>query len=48
MFFTYANMSNHYQVRSEYEGSYGYIDIALMKRDPCHPNYLSVFEMKCL
>ncbi len=46
--FTYANMSNLYLVKSEYEVSDGYIDIALLKRDPWHPDYYAVFELKYL
>lgn len=47
-FFTYATMSNLYLVKSEYEVSEGYIDIALLKRDPWHPDYYAVFELKYL
>jgi len=46
--FSYANMSNLYLVRSEYEVSDGYIDIALLKRNPWHPDYYAVFELKYL
>ena len=46
--FTYATMSNLYLVKSEYEVSDGYIDIALLKRDPWHPDYYAVFELKYL
>ena len=41
-------MSNLYLVRSEYEVSDRYIDIALLKRDPWHPDYYAVFELKYL
>ncbi|WP_304021327.1 ATP-binding protein [Methanospirillum hungatei] len=47
-FFTYANMSNLYLVKSEYEVNEGYIDIALLKRDPWHPDYYAIFELKYL
>lgn len=46
--FTYANMSNLYLVKSEYEVPDGYIDIALLKRDPWHPDYYALFELKYL
>ena len=32
--FMYANMSNLYLVKSEYEVDEGYVDIAFLKRDP--------------
>ena len=46
--FAYANMSSRYQVKSEYEVSEGYIDLALLKRDPWHPDYYALFELKYL
>lgn len=46
--FTFANMSNLYLVKSEYEVNEGYIDIALLKRDPWHPDYYAIFELKYL
>ncbi len=46
--FTYAQMSNLYLVKSEYEVDNGYVDIALLKRDPWHPEYFAVFELKYL
>jgi hypothetical protein len=39
-------MSSLYQVKSEYEVSDGYIDLALLKRDPWHPDYYALFELK--
>ncbi len=44
--FAYANMSSLYLVKSEYEVSDGYIDLALLKRDPWHPDYYALFELK--
>lgn len=46
--FAYANMSNLYLVKSEYEVEGGYIDLALLKRDPWHPDYYALFELKYL
>lgn len=46
--FAYANMSSLYLVKSEYEVSEGYIDLALLKRDPWHPDYYALFELKYL
>ncbi|MFH0968163.1 MAG: PD-(D/E)XK nuclease domain-containing protein, partial [Methanobacteriota archaeon] len=46
--FAYANMSSLYLVKSEYEVPDGYIDIALLKRDPWHPDYYALFELKYL
>ena len=46
--FTFANMSNLYLVKSEYEVNEGYIDIALLKQDPWHPDYYAIFELKYL
>jgi len=44
--FAYANMSSLYLVKSEYEVADGYIDLALLKRDPWHPDYYALFELK--
>jgi hypothetical protein len=41
-------MSSLYLVKSEYEVPDGYIDIALLKRDPWHPDYYALFELKYL
>lgn len=41
-------MSSLYLVKSEYEVSEGYIDLALLKRDPWHPDYYALFELKYL
>jgi len=41
-------MSSLYLVKSEYQVSDGYTDIALLKRDPWHPDYYAVFELKYL
>jgi hypothetical protein len=46
--FTYANMSNLFLVKSEYEVSHGYIDIALLSREPWKPEYYALFELKYL
>lgn len=46
--FAYANMSNLYLVKSEYEVPDGYIDIAFMRREPWHPDYYAIFELKYL
>jgi hypothetical protein len=46
--FAYANMSSLYLVKSEYEVPDGYIDIALLKREPWHPDYYALFELKYL
>ncbi|PWR72443.1 AAA family ATPase [Methanospirillum stamsii] len=46
--FAYANMSSLYLVKSEYEVPGGYIDLALLKRDPWHPDYYALFELKYL
>ncbi len=46
--FTYANMSNLFLVKSEYEVSDGYIDIALLSREPWKPDYYALFELKYL
>jgi hypothetical protein len=46
--FTYANMSSLYLVKSEYEVPDGYIDLALLKREPWHPDYYALFELKYL
>jgi hypothetical protein len=41
-------MSNLYLVKSEYEVPNGYIDIAFLKREPWHPDYYAIFELKYL
>ena len=46
--FAYAHMSNLYLVKSEYEVMDGYIDIAFLKREPWHPDYYAIFELKYL
>jgi len=46
--FTYAHMSNLYLVKSEYEVPDGYIDIALLAREPWNPDYNALFELKYL
>lgn len=46
--FTYAHMSNLYLVKSEYEVHDGYIDIALLAREPWNPDYNALFELKYL
>ena len=46
--FAYANMSSLYLVKSEYEVPDGYIDIAFLKREPWHPDYYALFELKYL
>jgi hypothetical protein len=46
--FAYAHMSNLYLVKSEYEVPNGYIDIAFLKREPWHPDYYALFELKYL
>ena len=33
-------------VKSEYEVENGYIDIALLKREPIEPDYFAIFEVK--
>jgi Protein of unknown function (DUF1703). len=46
--FTFAQMSNLYLVKSEYEVPDGYIDIALLAREPWNPDYNALFELKYL
>lgn len=46
--FTYANMSNLFLVKSEYEVPDGYIDIALLSREPWKPDNYAIFELKYL
>ena len=41
-------MSNLYLVKSEYEVPDGYIDIALLAREPWNPEYNALFELKYL
>ena len=41
-------MNSLYLVKSEYEVPDGYIDIALLKREPWHPDYFAIFELKYL
>ncbi len=46
--FTYANMSNLFLVKSEYEVPDGYIDIVFLAREPWKPDYYAIFELKYL
>lgn len=46
LIFAYAHMSTLYLVKSEYEISGGYIDIAFLPREPWHPDYYALFELK--
>jgi hypothetical protein len=43
---SYFMLSNVYMVKSEYEVENGYIDIALLKREPIEPDYFAIFEVK--
>ncbi|NSW92525.1 MAG: AAA family ATPase [Firmicutes bacterium] len=43
---SYFMLSNIYLVKSEYEVDGGYIDIALLKREPIDPAYFAIFEVK--
>ena len=43
---SYLMLSNVYMVKSEYEVENGYIDIALLRREPIDPDYFAVFEVK--
>lgn len=45
---TFAHMSNLFLVRSEYEVANGYVDVALLHREPWHPRYYALFELKYL
>jgi len=44
--FSYCILSNVYMVKSEYEVENGYIDIALLRREPIEPAYFGIFEIK--
>jgi hypothetical protein len=46
MMISYLMLSNVYMVKSEYEVENGYIDIALLRREPIDPNYFAIFEVK--
>ncbi len=46
LIFAYAHMSTLYLVKSEYEVAGGYIDIAFLPREPWHPDYYALFELK--
>jgi hypothetical protein len=39
-------LSNVYMVKSEYDVENGYIDIALLRREPIDPDYFAIFEVK--
>ena len=43
---SYFMLSNIYMVKSEYEVEKGYIDIALLRREPIDPDYYAIFEIK--
>jgi hypothetical protein len=43
---SYLMLSNIYMVKSEYEVEKGYIDIALLRREPIDPDYYAIFEIK--
>jgi Holliday junction resolvase-like predicted endonuclease len=43
---SYLMLSNVYMVKSEYEVENGYIDIALLRREPIDPDYFAIFEVK--
>lgn len=43
---SYCMLSNVYLVKSEYEVEDGYIDIALLRREPVQPAYFAIFEIK--
>ena len=43
---SYFMLSNVYMVKSEYEVESGYIDIALLRREPIEPDYFAIFEIK--
>jgi len=43
---SYLMLSNIYMVKSEYEVEDGYIDIALLRREPIEPSYFAIFEVK--
>ncbi len=46
LLFSYCILSNVYMVKSEYEVENGYIDIALLRREPIEPAYFGIFEIK--
>jgi len=43
---SYFMLSKMYMVKSEYEVESGYIDIALLRREPIDPDYFAIFEVK--
>jgi len=43
---SYFMLSNIYMVKSEYEVEDGYIDIALLRREPIDPSYFAILEVK--
>jgi len=43
---SYCMLSNVYLVKSEYEVKDGYIDIALLRREPINPVYYAIIEVK--
>jgi hypothetical protein len=43
---SYFMLSKVYMVKSEYEVEDGYIDIALLKREPIEPDYFAIIEVK--
>jgi len=43
---SYFMLSSVYLVKSEYEVEDGYIDIALLRREPIDPAYFAIFEVK--
>jgi hypothetical protein len=43
---SYCMLSNIYMVKSEYEVADGYIDIALLRREPIAPGYFAIMEIK--
>lgn len=43
---SYCMLSNVYMVKSEHEVEAGYIDIALLRREPIQPQYFAIFEVK--
>ena len=46
LLFAYCILSRVYLVKSEYEVENGFIDIALLKREPITPDYFGIFELK--
>jgi len=46
LMYAYLRMGTVYSVKSEYEVKGGYIDIALLKREPMKPEFYAIFEVK--